>query len=94
MKTKLIARPGIIAIRFDEKSFFSTILGFTPHWDYKNYNEYISQKIINLSTIDRIHLKCDVMDGSLVDGLGQPLLFKVFYQPETIHFRKINKTIF
>ena len=29
-KTKLVVRPGIIAIRFDEKSFFSTILGFTP----------------------------------------------------------------
>ena len=29
-KTKLVVRSGIIAIRFDEKSFFSTILGFTP----------------------------------------------------------------
>ena len=28
-KTKLVVRSGIIAIRFDEKSFFSTILGFT-----------------------------------------------------------------
>ena len=28
-KTKLVVRDGIIAIRFDEKSFFSTILGFT-----------------------------------------------------------------
>ena len=28
-KTKLVVRKGIIAIRFDEKSFFSTILGFT-----------------------------------------------------------------
>ena len=33
MKTKLVVRDGIIAIRFDEKSFFSTILGFTPGWD-------------------------------------------------------------
>ena len=29
MKTKLIVRPGIIAIRFDENSFFNTILCFT-----------------------------------------------------------------
>ena len=28
-KTKLVVRSGIIAIRLDEKSFFSTILGFT-----------------------------------------------------------------
>ena len=27
MKTKLVARRGIIALRFDEKSFFSTNLG-------------------------------------------------------------------
>ena len=38
MKTKLVVRVGIIAIRFDEKSFFSTILGFTSGWDYKHYN--------------------------------------------------------
>ena len=28
MKTKLFIKPGIIAIRFDEKSFFSAIVGF------------------------------------------------------------------
>ena len=50
-KTKMVVRPGIKAIRFDEKSFFSTILGFVPHWDYKHYNENISQKIVNLSSI-------------------------------------------
>ena len=44
MKTKLVVQSGIIAIRFDEKSFFSTILGFTAGWDYKHYNKYISQK--------------------------------------------------
>ena len=44
-KTKLVVRSGIVAIRFDEKSFFSTVLGFTPGWDYKHCNEYISQKL-------------------------------------------------
>ena len=32
MKTKFVVRPGIIAIRFDEKLFFNTILGFTSGW--------------------------------------------------------------
>ena len=40
MKTKLVVESGIIAVRFDEKSFFSTVLGFTPGWDYKHYNKY------------------------------------------------------
>ena len=46
-KIKLVVNIGIIAIRFDEKSFFSTLLGFTPGWDYKHYNKYVSQKIVN-----------------------------------------------
>ena len=48
-KIKLVVKKGIIAIRFDEKSFFSTILGFTAGWDYKHYNKYVRQKIVNLS---------------------------------------------
>ena len=98
MKTKLDVKAGIIAIRFDEKSFFSTILGFTSGWDYKHYNKYISQKIVNLSNTNKIHLKCDVIDGSVVNGLRQPILYgfvldkkpgyKVFSEPETIHYKK------
>ena len=74
MKCKLLVKPGIIAIRFDEKSFFSTILGFTPHWDSKHYNKYISEKNVNLSTTNKINLKCECIDGSVVDGLRQSIL--------------------
>ena len=32
-------------LRFDKKSFFHTIFGFTTYWDYKNYGkEYYSEK--------------------------------------------------
>ena len=102
-KTKLVVNSGIIAIRFDENSFFSTILGFTPGWDYKHYNQYLSQKIVNLSTTNKIHLKCYVIDGSVVNGDRQPILYsfvldkpcgyKVFCEPETIHYKKINKSV-
>ena len=94
-KTKLVVKSGIIAIRFDKKSLFSTIFGFISGWDYKHYNEYTSQKIVNLSTTNKIHLKCDVFDGSVVNGLRQPILYnfllddlvgyRVFSQPETVH---------
>ena len=100
MKTKLIV-VGIIAVKFDEQSFFSNILGFTPGWDYKHYNKYISQKILNLGSTTKIHLKADVIDGSVVDGVRQPILYsfvldkpsgyKIFCEPETIH-KKINKS--
>ena len=103
MKTKLIVTPDIIAIRFDENSIFSTILGFTPKWDYKHYNKYISQRTINLSTINKIQLKCDVIDGSTKNGIREPILFsfiqdkpagyKIFCEPETSHYKKINKSV-
>ena len=101
-KTKLVVNSGILAVRFDEKSFFSTILGFTAGWDYKHYNQYLSQKIVKLTFTIKIQLKCDAIDGSVVDGVRQPILYsfvldkpsgyKVFCKPETIHYKKINKS--
>ena len=99
-------------LRFDKKSFFHTLLGFEPYWDYKPTNSnhaaspgvYTSHKIIlNINRINKIHLKCDCIDGSIQDGVRQPILFsfvldkpsgyKVFCEPETIHFKKINKSV-
>ena len=103
MKTKLVVRPGTIAIRFDEKSFFSTVLGFTSGWDYEHYNEYTSQRILDLGSTNKIHLKCYVIDGSVVNGLRQPIFYsfvldklpgyKILSEPETIHYKKINKSV-
>ena len=102
MKTKLFVRSGIVAITFHEKMFSSTVLGFNPDWDYKHYNEYTSQKNVKLSTTNKIHLKSDVIDGSVVNGIREPKLFsfvldkfpvyKVFCEPETIHYKK-NKSV-
>ena len=78
MKSKLVVKSGIIAVKFDEKSFFSTILVFNPYWDYKHYIEHISQKIVNFKTTNKIHLKCDVIDGSILSGLRQPIFFGFF----------------
>ena len=82
--------------------FFSTILGFTSGWDYKHYNKYTSQRLVNGNT-KKIHLKCDYIDGSVVNGLRQPILYsfvldklpgyKIFSEPETIHYKKINKSV-
>ena len=117
MKTKIILKFkndeikfGLGTLRFDDRSFFHTLLGFTPYWDYKPTNSntidlgvYISDKILNLSMINKINLKCDCIDGSIQDGVRQPILFsfildkpsgyKVFCEPETIHYKKINKSV-
>ena len=93
------------------KDLFWTLSGFTPYWDYKPTNSnhdaipgvYTSDKILNLKTINKLHLKCDCIDGSIQDGVRQSILFsfvsdklpgyKVFYEPETIHYKKINKSV-
>ena len=85
-------------LRFDKRSFFHTFLGFIPYWDYKSPGVYTSDKILNLFTTNKIHLKCDAIDGSVVDGVRQPILYsfvldkkpgyKVFSEPETIHYKK------
>ena len=105
MKTKLIlTRFGgtFGTLRFDENFF----LGFVPYWDYKptfairtdNPGVYTSEKILNSRTMDKNHLKCNVIDGSIVGGIRKPIMysiilnkqpgFKVFCIPETIHYRK------
>ena len=109
MKIKLIlTRFGSTfgTLRFDEKSFFNTFLGFDSYWDFKPTNAifadspgvYTSDKNLKLNTTNNFHRKCDRMDGSIQDGVRQPILFsfvldkpsgyKVFCQPETIHYTK------
>ena len=85
------------------KRFFNTVLGFTPGGDYKHYNKYTSQKFVNLGITNKIHLKCDCIDGSISDGCRLPILYsfvldklpgyKVFFELETIHYKKINKSV-
>ena len=80
MKTKIVSKYiggqkkfGLGTLQFDERSFFHTLLGFEPYWDYKPTNSNhvaipgvcTSDKILNLSTTNKIHFKCDIIDGSV-----------------------------
>ena len=48
-------------------------------------------------------MKCDVINGSIIDDAQQPILYsfhldkppgyKVFCEPETIHYKKINNFV-
>ena len=98
---------------FTEKSFFHTILGFTrsrsyPLDDIDGFYQliagsYKSDKPINITGIDKIHLKCDCLEGSIVDGVREPILFsfalssppghKINKEPRIKIFKKINKSV-
>ena len=96
---------------FDEKSVLETLLDFTPYWVFKPTNAiyadsrgvYTSEKTINLSRKNGIHMNCKCIDGSITDGLPSAILFtlvlyqrpgyKLFCEPETIHFKKVNNSV-
>ena len=114
MKTKLVLTPFVSTfgtLKFDEKSFFNTLLGFAAYWDYKLTNAihsdspgvYTNDKILYLGTINKIHLKFVVSNGSIMSGLGQQILFsfvldkpagyKIICEPETILYEKVNESV-
>ena len=98
---------------FTEKSFFYTILGFTqsrsyPLDDIDDFYQlisgsYKSDKLINITGIDKIHLKCDCLQRSIANGIREPILFsfalssppghKTYKKPRVKLFRKINKSV-
>ena len=98
---------------FTEKSFFYTILGFTqsrfyPLDDIDCFYQLIpgshkSDKPINITGIDKIHLKCDCIQGSIVNGIREPILYsfglssppgyKMYNEPRVKLFKKINKPV-
>ena len=93
---------------FTEKSFFYTILGFTrsrsyPLDDIDGFYQliagsYRSDRPINITGIDKIHLKCDCIQGSIVNGIREPILYsfalssppghKIYKEPRVKLFKK------
>ena len=98
---------------FTERSFFYTILGYTqsrscPLDDIDGFYQliagsYKSHRPINITGIDKIHLKCDCIQGSIVNGIREPILYsfalssppgyKMFKEPRIKLFKKVNQSI-
>ena len=98
---------------FTEKSFFYTILGFTrsrfyPLDDIDGFYQlivgsYKNDKSIYITGIDKIHLKCDCIQGSIVNGAREPILYsfalssprghKIYKEPRIKLLKKVNKSV-
>ena len=98
---------------FTEKSFFYTILGFNqsrsyPLEDIENYYQlvaglYKSDKPKNITGIDKIHLKCDCILASIINGIREPILYsfalssppghKIYNEPRIKLFKKVDKSV-
>ena len=82
-------------------SGLNTLLGFTN----KGYTAgtHISEKPVMITTTDKVHLKCDCVDGSIVNGIREQILFsfnlsappgyKIIKEPNIILYKKINKRL-
>ena len=109
-ETYLIINQTLI---FTNKSFFYTILGFTqshqgPLNDIEGFYQILpgsfkSDKPINITGNDKVHLKRDCIDGSIMNGIREPILYsfsldqppgpKIYKEPKVKLFKKINKSI-
>ena len=98
---------------FTEKSFFYKILGFTqsrsyPLDDIDGFYQlipgsYKSHKPINITGIDKVHIKCDCIQGSIVNGVREPILYsfalssppghKIYKEPRIKLFKNVNKSV-
>ena len=103
----------IQTLLFTEKSFFYTILGFTrsrsyPLDDIDGFcqliaGSYKSEKPINISGIDKIHLKCDCIQSSIVNGVREPIMYsfalssppgdKIYKEHRIKLFKKTHKSV-
>ena len=93
--------------------FFYTILGFTrsffyPLDDRDGFHQliagsYKSDRPIIFTGIDKIPLKGDCINGSIVNGIREPVLYssglsslpghKIYEQPRVKFFKNINKSV-
>ena len=98
---------------FTNKGFFYTILGFTQSHFYPldgihGFYQLIAgsnknDKPINVTGIDKIHLKCDCIDGSIVNGTREPILYSfalssspgrnLCKEPRVKLLKRINKSV-
>ena len=98
---------------FTNKSFFYTILGFTQSYqgplnDIEEFYQilggsYEGDRPINITGIDKVHLKTDCIQGSIVNGVREPILYsfalssppghKIMKEPKVKLFKKVNKSV-
>ena len=101
------------AIRFTKRSFFYTKLGFVesnsgvlcffPGFVRLTPGSYKSDKPINITGVDKIHLKADCIHGSVVNGRREAILYsfavdsppghKIYKSPKKLPFKKLNESV-
>ena len=84
----------IQTLNFTNKAFFNTILDFTrscsyPLDDIDGFYQLITglykiHRPIKNTGIDKGHLKCDCIQGSIVNGIREPILYSFAFDQHPI----------
>ena len=84
--------------------YFNSRLNILLGFALKGYQAgtHTSEKPVMITTTDKVHLKCDCVDGSIVNGIQVQIIFsfnlsappgyKTIKGPTTVLYKKINKT--
>ena len=56
-----------------------------------NGGTFMNEKLIKISLIDKIHSKTDCIDGKILNGIRQPILFSSGF--DSLHGQAKNKKI-
>ena len=83
--------------------FHSGELGDIPGFFQLIQGSYKSDRPINITGIDKIQLKCDCINGSIVNGVREPILctfalssppgHKIFKEARIKLFKTVNKSV-
>ena len=115
IKQKIADSDFKINIEADTKSMKSVLTTSNPiHFNFelnkvlrftnKDYQAgtHTSEKPVVITTTDKVHLKCDCVDGSIINGIREQILFsfnlsappgyEIIKEPTTVLHKKMNKT--
>ena len=64
---------------------------------------YIGNRRINIMGVDKVHLKTDCVQGSIINGIREPILYsfalrssparRIYKEPKIKLFKKVNKSV-
>ena len=86
-KNKITLRASLLvkyswAVEFPAKNSLGTVLGFDSRKE-----PWISEKIVNILSVNSILIHCDMISGSMVDGVKSPVIYN--YSPNVMPGSKI-----
>ena len=87
LRATLLIKEAGWSVEFPKENSLGSVLGFDSK-EYKYREEpYISEKIVNILSVNSILVHCDMISGSMMDGVKSPVIFN--YSPNVIPGSKI-----